>query len=612
LIDFPLRSPVLAKQRWNGEYTGLLSASPAKQDVPHAEAGPDSAGPTLLIHALQGQSESANHCFVMIVDGRAPHFLNHRFRITIQRMTSRLRQWLRDPLFLLCLTAGLLAFVVQSGELGTSDTAHRLQTTHWLWAAEPQVFPYEYPEFGLHGRGGRLYSWYGIGQSLLMLPSDLLGTWIANWSIFSDYSDDPAVRSIVVSYSTNIFVNVLTALIAFRLLSQLGFSIKESVAGVLALLFCTSHLHYTQNMMENNYIMLLTLTGFSFQYKWLRADSRRALFIGSCALGLNLLTRLTTGLDLMAAGIFVLLVLWFERARLEGASGHGLWRRLLAYCQVAAPVYAFFLLVDRGYQFYRFGSLTNTYVSIFAREYRQRDPTLPANFPWSTPFHAGFFGPLFQPEKSIFLFDPVLVLAIFLLAWLWQRLTPAVRAYGATSLLLLLAYISFYARYTFWAGDFAWGDRYVSTAAELATLLAVPLLMHFRESLGRTIWRAGCVLIGVSLIVQLASLAFWLPLEIYQIETFGHPTMVIALRFKNIAAFALGKMDAWGLTTAAMTEDPWDNVHITTWNFLPFLLRRVGVAPGWVANSALALWLAGMAALGSVLFRLRSSLRTVA
>ena len=180
----------------------------------------------------------------------------------------------------MCLTAGLLAFVVQSGEFGTSDTTHRLQTTHWLWTSEPQVFPNEYPEFGLHGRGGRLYSWYGIGQSLLMLPADLLGTWIAHWPVFSTYDDDPAVRSIVVSYITNILVNVLTALIAFRFLRQLRFSMKESVAGVLALLFCTTHLHYTQNMMENNYIMLLTLIGFSFQYEWLRTDSRRALFIG--------------------------------------------------------------------------------------------------------------------------------------------------------------------------------------------------------------------------------------------------------------------------------------------------------------------------------------------
>ena len=154
-------------------------------------------------------------------------------------MTSRFRQWLRYPLFLLCLTAGLLAFVVQSGELGTSDTMHRLQTTHWLWTSEPQVLPNEYPDFGLHGRGGRLYSWYGIGQSLLMLPADLLGAWIERWPIFSDYNDDPDVRSIVVSYTTNILVSVLTALVAFRLLRQLRFGIKESVAGVLALMLCS-------------------------------------------------------------------------------------------------------------------------------------------------------------------------------------------------------------------------------------------------------------------------------------------------------------------------------------------------------------------------------------
>jgi hypothetical protein len=519
-------------------------------------------------------------------------------------MTSRLRRWLSDPVVLLCLTAGLLAFVVQSGELGTSDTTHRLQTTHWLWTSEPQVFPTEYPEFGLHGRDGRLYSWYGIGQSLLMLPADLVATWIAHWQIFSGYGDDPAVRSIVVSYSTNILVNVLTALISFRLLRQFRFSVKESVLGVLALLFCTTHLHYTQNMMENNYIMLLTLAGFSFQYDWLRTGSKRALFLGCAALGLNLLTRLTTGLDLVMAGFFLLLVLWFEQVR-----GRDLWDRFIAYCKIAAPVYAFFLLVDRLYQFYRFGSFTNTYVPLFAQEQRLQDPTLPPNFPWSTPFHEGFLGALFKPEKSIFLFDPLLVLAILLLVLLWKRLSLEVRAYGVVSLFLLVAYISFYARYTYWSGDFAWGDRYVSTSVELAALLAVPLLLRYRENLSAWVWRGGVALIAASLIIQLASLAFWLPLEIYQMETLGHPTFVIALRFKNIVAFALSKMDAWGLNNYAMHWDPWDYVHITTWNFLPFLLRRVGVAPAWVVDTAFAIWVVAIAKLVWVLERLRRAVQ---
>ena len=74
-------------------------------------------------------------------------------------------------------------------------------------------------------------------------------------------------------------------------------------------------------MQENNYIMLLTLTGFSFQYEWLRTGSVRSLILGSAALGLNLLTRVTTGLDLIAAGIFLLAVLWFEtNARAQTAA----------------------------------------------------------------------------------------------------------------------------------------------------------------------------------------------------------------------------------------------------------------------------------------------------
>ena len=94
-------------------------------------------------------------------------------------------------------------------------------------------------------------------------------------------------------------------------------------------------------------------------------------------------------------------------------------------------------------------------------------------------------------------------------------------------------------------------------------------------------------------------------------ETFGHPTFVIALRFKNIAAFALGKMDAWGLNTEAMGQDPWDYVHITTWNFLPFLLRRVGAAPRWVVDTAFAVWGTGIVALLFVMGRLRKAVGNI-
>jgi hypothetical protein len=305
-------------------------------------------------------------------------------------------------------------------------------------------------------------------------------------------------------------------------------------------------------------------------------------------------------MDLLAGGLFVLLVSWFE-----GVRGRDFWNRCKTYLTISVPVYLFFGLLDRLYQFDRFGSFFNTYLSIFAMEAKQRDPTLPAGYPFEKPFHVGFFGALFAPEKSIFLFDPLLILMIVLIVAGWKRFSPAVKAYVIAALALLFIYISFYARYTVWSGDFAWGDRYVSTAVELAALLAIPLLLRHRAQLAKPVWAVGIALLAISTVIQLASLAFWLPLEIYQMETLGHPTFVIALRFKNIAAFALGKMSAWGLNNHAMTEDPWDYVHITTWNFLAPLLKRSGFAPAWAVNVAYAVWFASLAALTAVLWRLR-------
>src|SRR5947208_2473909 len=159
-----------------------------------------------------------------------------------------LRQKLSDPVFLLAVVAALGAFVVQSGELGSSDTTHRLQVAHSFWTSEPPVFPQEYPEFGLHGRGGKLQSWYGMGQSLLLLPADIIGTYIERLPIFAHYNgNDPAVRSIVVSYITNILVNVLAALSNLHQNCDpcvRDFRLDRSLLSVLSLRIIHQHLRY--------------------------------------------------------------------------------------------------------------------------------------------------------------------------------------------------------------------------------------------------------------------------------------------------------------------------------------------------------------------------------
>jgi hypothetical protein len=509
-----------------------------------------------------------------------------------------------QPLSILLLCTALFTFLIQSGELGTSDTAHRLQVTRSLWTGEPQVFPDEYPEFGLHGRGGKLYASYGIGQSLLMLPADLAGTAASHlplWRSYVESEADPTIRSIFVSMITNVLLNVLTALAACYLLGLLGFSMRESIIGTLGLLCATTHLHYAQNIAENNYILLLTITGFALQYRWLTSGDRRFLIWGSTALGLNLLTRITTALDIFGVACFLFFATLFApqsaREAVDACGDLRIGSRVRSYLQIALPVYAVFLLLDRAYQYARFGTWTNTYVAILAREQRQLNPVLAPSFPFDGHWfqgglNSGVLGPLFAPEKTIFLFDPMFPLILLLTILLWKRMESGMRAFLAASLLLVASYIAFYAKYDSWAGDFAWGDRYVSSAVELTTLLALPLLLRYRQSVRQSIWHLALWITAGSVVVQCASLAFWLPLEIYQGQTLGRHTWVVLLRFKNIAAFVLGRRDAWGLNTLAVNQDQWDALHLTTWNFLPSLLRHIGDAPLWTVHILYGVWFA--------------------
>ena len=242
-------------------------------------------------------------------------------------------------------------------------------------------------------------------------------------------------------------------------------------------------------------------------------------------------------------------------------------------------------------------------MSLTAEESRQRDPSLPLSFPFTTPFHEGFWGALFSPAKSVFLFDPLLLVAILLAVVAWRRFTPSVKAYTLATWILLLTYMAFYARYFIWAGDFAWGDRYVSTAAEFAALLAVPLLLRYRAQLGRVVFATGVLLTSIAAAVQLASVAFWLSLEEYQMEMLGRSSYVVGLRFRNIVEFALGRVNPFGLANAV--DDAWDYQHITSWNFLPFQLQHAGYAPARVVQLTFAMWGVALVALVLTLVRLR-------
>jgi hypothetical protein len=503
----------------------------------------------------------------------------------------------------LMLLVGFIAFVtaiiVRPGDLGSDDTKRRLQAAHSFWTSAPAVFPDEYPRFGLVGRGGRVYPWYGMGQSLIMLPADVIATVvIESNSQLAEYAKDRPLRVLLVGYMTAPWVTALGIMLCMEFLLSLNFTAAQAASGALSLLFATTFLHYSQNMTENNYILSLTLAGFYFYGDWLRTYSKRSLAFGSIAFGLNLLTRLTTLLDLAAGCIFIVVYLvvtgtdrtaWKERAR--------------EFLKVAVPCLLPFIVIDRLYQFYRFGSIFDTYYHLLGIQQKAIYPSLPANFPYSTPFLVGALGPLFSPEKSIFLFDPLLVVLVLVVVLAWSRFNDAIHSLLVTYSVLLVAYIIFYAKYYDWGGDVAWGDRFVISQVHLFAMLAVPLLICYRKALPKWAKVSAAFLTVSSVAIQLSSVVFWPALEYCQLKTMSGHKFVVVLRLFNIIAAMTGKFDQWHLGNIYTHA----SLHSRVPYPYPFWIWS-GHGPHWAAVLIMSVWCALTLILSSLLF---SAIRSI-
>jgi len=118
---------------------------------------------------------------------------------------------------------------------------------------------------------------------------------------------------------------------------------------------------------------------------------------------------------------------------------------------------------------------------------------------FATPLWRGVVGFLFSPGKSIFIFAPVILAALFGLPELWRRdRGMAMLAAGGP-----LLYLLFYAHYTQWEGGNCYGPRYLLPV----TALLMPALAAFLETATRSERRLALALTLVGMTVQAIGLA---------------------------------------------------------------------------------------------------------
>jgi hypothetical protein len=272
------------------------------------------------------------------------------------------------------------------------------------------------------------YSHYGIGMPLLLLPLYLLQRALGIAPHLLESLASPLLLA-------------ATAALLYLCGRELGWSRRLSLAGALVFGALTQALQISQEAWSEPGVALGVALVVLGLLRW-RAGRASGPWLAGSGFGVGVLFRSDSALLL---GVGLLLLPAFVS-----------WRRLLAarraWLGLVLPVLPV-LAWTCWYSLRRDGSL------------------VPAVYggSFSTPLLTGLEGLLLSPGKSLFVYNPFLLLAVPGAVALWRR----DRAATALLVVLLVARVLLYARWSDWAGGVSWGPRFLMPAVGPLALLAV-------------------------------------------------------------------------------------------------------------------------------------------
>ncbi len=393
-----------------------------------------------------------------------------------------------------------------------ADANLRLQMTHaWLTGTEEVSRDYlpnsRAGYFAVvNGVGGRRYVPFDLGQSMLMLPGDWLGTQLHQWFPKVGERD---FRGLVVNLTIFVPLNVAAVVACFWLLRV--FEFNERIAGLtsIAWLLGTTVLHYAQVPQQNNQLLLFTTIAYAAALACVKRGNPRFAMLSGLALGAAFLIRFTSFIHVFTVSIFLAGCMAYQsRDKLKVL-------KVLGFLIVGFMPLA---LVERVFTYIRYGSFWTSGQSfaiaqLYADPMWSALPEVPANYPFNNPPHVGILGVLFSPAKSIFIYDPLLLPCLVLGIVLWKKLSPYIQWYLVCGIFNLCLHIVATSRLDFWSGGAAWAARYQVTSVHL---LLIPLLAmflgRFLSARGLTVWLMRGLL-TVAIFVQIASIILVFSLE---------------------------------------------------------------------------------------------------
>jgi hypothetical protein len=330
--------------------------------------------------------------------------------------------------------------------------------------------------YGKFDRNGQPRTPYGDGQAILVAPWHLAGRMLRAVLPGIPFQSKDLFVDVVVTSSSATF-SALSATLAFWIFCGLGIDIKTAALAALMLALGTPLFAYSAWFFSEPLVAALLL------------GAALALFGGGGEQRSIALAAL--------AGVLLGVAIWVRPAHI-----------------IAVPVFFLALLIRDREKSIRPAITLAAVVALFGGAYLLRNQIYfgnPMDFGYppeaeggkhlnsfETPLATGLYGFLLSPGKSVFLFAPVLLLAIpgvFRLAK--RNIGLAIVAAGTP-----LIYLLFFARYTQWEGGYCVGPRYLVPAIALLCLGLGPALADATPA----IRKLALVLFAAGVFVQVVSI----------------------------------------------------------------------------------------------------------
>lgn len=312
---------------------------------------------------------------------------------------------------------------------------------------------------GVRGIDGRLYSKYGLGQSLAAVPFYLLGKYLAK--LLPLPFAEAYTKKFFVSM-LNPVITALTCMLLYAFGIKLGYSRKLAILIAFIFGLGTMAWPYSQSFYSEPLTGLLLLATFYVLMKE-NLKTKELLLAGV----------LFSGAIFTRAGSLVAFLAIVVYLALTSKKLHEVGLRVLLF---SVPLFGV-LAVIFFYNFYRFGNPLQAGYQSEA---------------FTTPLAKGIYGLTLSPGRGIFWYNPLLILSLLGFSQLYR----VHKEKALTFLVFILLHLLFYSKWGGWDGGWVWGPRFM--------LVIVPYLVIFS---GVWISRLKSISVAILCILLLLSMA---------------------------------------------------------------------------------------------------------